>query len=58
LLRVEVTDDGAPGLPQRRAAGNDDENGHGLQLVEALATRWGCRRAGSGTTTTWFELTW
>ncbi|MGH3160039.1 MAG: ATP-binding protein [Streptosporangiaceae bacterium] len=55
-LRVEVTDDGATGLPQRRKAGDDDENGHGLQLVDALATRWGCRRASTGTTTTWFEL--
>jgi anti-sigma regulatory factor (Ser/Thr protein kinase) len=57
-LRIEVTDDGAPSLPQRREAGDDDENGYGLQLVDVLATRWGCRRTGAGTTTTWFELAW
>lgn len=57
LVRVEVTDDGAPGLPVMRTAGDADESGHGLHLVNALAARWGCRRDDSGTTTTWFELT-
>lgn len=56
LVRVEVTDDGAPGLPACRAEGRDDESGYGLRLVGALAARWGWRGDGAGTTTTWFEV--
>jgi serine/threonine-protein kinase RsbW len=57
LVRVEVTDDGAPNLPVMRTTSEADESGHGLHLVDALAAHWGCRRDDSGTTTTWFELT-
>jgi serine/threonine-protein kinase RsbW len=57
LVRVEVTDAGAPGLPVMRTVSDADESGHGLHLVDTLATRWGCHRDASGTTTTWFELT-
>ncbi|MFI9327556.1 ATP-binding protein [Kitasatospora sp. NPDC052868] len=39
-LRVEVTD-ANPALPDPRQAGPEDENGRGLELVEALATAWG-----------------
>jgi anti-sigma regulatory factor (Ser/Thr protein kinase) len=56
LLRVEVADDGARGLPTRRTAGPEDESGYGLQLVDVLATRWGYCRESGGATTTWFEI--
>lgn len=55
-VRAEVTDDGAATMPAVRPAGADDEEGRGLQLVSALASAWGCGRAGQRTTT-WFELT-
>lgn len=42
-LRVCVSDPGR-GLPTRRAGGLDDEHGHGLVLVDALADRWGVAR--------------
>jgi anti-sigma regulatory factor (Ser/Thr protein kinase) len=57
LVRVEVTDDGAPGLPSPRPAGECDENGYGLRLVDMLAARWGCDGHEGGATTTWFEIT-
>jgi anti-sigma regulatory factor (Ser/Thr protein kinase) len=57
LVRVEVTDDGSDDLPAQRLHGHDDESGYGLQLVDTLAFRWGCRRDGSGATTTWFVIT-
>jgi anti-sigma regulatory factor (Ser/Thr protein kinase) len=53
-VRVEVTDRAGPGVPELRAAGRDAEGGRGLQLVEGLAARWGCRRRG-GRMVTWFE---
>jgi hypothetical protein len=34
--------------PHRRRAADDDEHGRGLQIVEALADRWGSRATGSG----------
>jgi anti-sigma regulatory factor (Ser/Thr protein kinase) len=55
-LRIEVTDDGAPGVPALRVPGSDDEAGRGLELVDALAARWESRRDGAGKTTTWAEL--
>ena len=54
-VRVEVTDRAGPGTPELRPADRDAEGGRGLQLVTALATRWGWRRRG-GRTVTWFEL--
>lgn len=54
-IRIEVTDRSGPGVPQLRPAGCDAESGRGLQLVAALAARWGWRRRG-GRTVTWFEL--
>jgi anti-sigma regulatory factor (Ser/Thr protein kinase) len=56
-LRIEVTDDGAPDFPALRPAGDDDETGRGLELVDALAARWESRRDSAGKTTTWAELT-
>ncbi|MFC4030267.1 ATP-binding protein [Streptomyces polygonati] len=55
--------DGTPyvPLPPVTPAGEDDENGRGLFLVEALAARWGHRCAGSEPsdgTAVWAELPW
>jgi serine/threonine-protein kinase RsbW len=55
VLRVEVTDHGGPGVPLPHLAGGDAEGGRGLELVAALAARWGWWRCG-GRTVTWFEL--
>ena len=55
VVRVEVTDRAGPGTPKLRPAGHDAEGGRGLQLVAALAVRWGTRRRG-GRIMTWFEL--
>jgi len=55
VVRVEVTDRAGPGKPELRPAGRDAEGGRGLQLVAALAARWGTRRRG-GRRVTWFEL--
>ena len=54
VVRVEVTDRAGPGTPGLRPAGHDAEGGRGLQLVAALAARWGTRRRG-GRLVTWFE---
>jgi anti-sigma regulatory factor (Ser/Thr protein kinase) len=57
MVRVEVTDRAGPGTPELRPAGRDAESGRGLQLVAALAARWGTRRRG-GRMTTWFVLSY
>jgi anti-sigma regulatory factor (Ser/Thr protein kinase) len=55
-LRAEVWDE-APGVPARRATGEDDESGRGLDLVvDALATDWGWFPAQSGKCV-WAEFT-
>jgi hypothetical protein len=41
-LYIEVTD-GARYRPHRRVARETDENGRGLELLEALSRRWGVR---------------
>jgi anti-sigma regulatory factor (Ser/Thr protein kinase) len=55
-VRVEVTDDGADGLPALRPVGACDPGGRGLHLVDALAAAWNCSRDPAGTTTTWAEV--
>lgn len=55
IVRVEVTDRAGPGTPELHLADRDAEGGRGLQLVAALAARWGWRRRG-GRTVTWFEV--
>ena len=55
MVRVEVTDRAWAGTPELRPAGRDAEGDRGLQLVAALAVRWGSRRRG-GRMVTWFEL--
>ena len=57
IVRVEVTDRAGPGTPELRPADRDAEGGRGLQLVAALAARWGTRRRG-GRMTTWFVLSY
>ncbi|MFJ8855052.1 ATP-binding protein [Streptomyces sp. NPDC102437] len=56
LLRLEVSDAGE-GRPRMQRPGALDTAGRGLQLVDALAERWGVdeRRAGIGKTV-WAEL--
>jgi PAS domain S-box-containing protein len=44
---LEVTD-GASFVPRTRRATPDDEHGRGLQIVSALADRWGTRVTGTG----------
>ena len=55
-VRVEVTDDGADGLPALRPVQACDVGGRGLHLVDALAAAWNCCRGPAGTTTTWAEV--
>ena len=55
MVRVEVTDRAGPDMPKLRPVSHDTEGGRGLQLVAALAVRWGTRRRG-GRMVTWFEL--
>jgi hypothetical protein len=56
-LTRPVTDNGGRDLPVRRASGQVEESGHGLQLVDALAAQWGYARNDAGATITWFEIT-
>jgi Histidine kinase-like ATPase domain len=49
--------DQAPGFPVPRRAGSGDENGRGLQLVNALTRgRWGWQPVGSQSKIVWAEL--
>jgi anti-sigma regulatory factor (Ser/Thr protein kinase) len=54
-LNVEVSDDGGPARLRRRVHHVRSERGRGLQLVQALASRWGVREDLAGRTI-WFEL--
>jgi DNA-binding NarL/FixJ family response regulator len=54
LLRVEVADDD-PRMPMRRVAGVEDTSGRGIEMLEALAARWGSEPRGAGKVV-WFEL--
>jgi hypothetical protein len=51
---VEVCDEGSEDVPHEESPELLDTSGRGLQLVDALATRWGTRR--NETTCVWFEL--
>ena len=42
-------------LPRIRTAGENDEGGRGLYLVDQLATRWGSRPTDDGKAV-WFEM--
>lgn len=54
VLRVEVRDAGT-GLPQIRPFDPNAARGRGLQVINALAQRWGCDRDDSGKTI-WVDL--
>jgi serine/threonine-protein kinase RsbW len=54
-LHVEVSDDGGPARLRRRVHHDHPERGRGLQLVRAMASRWGVREDPAGRTI-WFEL--
>jgi anti-sigma regulatory factor (Ser/Thr protein kinase) len=54
-LRVEVRDLGGPGHPRRCQHGLESRGRRGLELVEALASRWGVGRHPRGRVV-WFEL--
>jgi len=54
MVRVEVRDSGG-GRVQRRALDPAGADGRGLNIVDALATRWGSATSESGTLV-WFEL--
>ncbi|WP_413774973.1 ATP-binding protein [Actinocorallia sp. A-T 12471] len=55
-LRVEVYDEGG-GVPSRRTASDEDEDGRGLFLLDALAHAWGHDPGPDGRgTVVWFEL--
>jgi anti-sigma regulatory factor (Ser/Thr protein kinase) len=54
-LRVEVFDESFE-LPVMQPAASERVSGRGLQLVDAIATRWGARRQLDGKVV-WFELT-
>ena len=53
-LRVEVSDDGGPARLRRRIGAVRSAGGRGLELVRALASRWGC--ASSAGRTIGFEV--
>jgi two-component sensor histidine kinase len=53
-LRVEVCNPDSYGTPALRAADLGGGGGIGLNLVDALASRWGVRRGAN--TAVWFEL--
>ncbi len=50
FVKIEVTDPSAD-IPEPRQAGDVDEGGRGLMIVDALAESWGCRPHGGGKTT-------
>jgi anti-sigma regulatory factor (Ser/Thr protein kinase) len=52
-LRVEVVDDGGPWNPRR---GLSDQGGHGLLIVDRLASCWGIEVHGKAGRTVWFEM--
>jgi anti-sigma regulatory factor (Ser/Thr protein kinase) len=54
-VRTEVTDAGPGFDPAEMESLSSDRTGWGLFLVESLATRWGVRRNGDGTSV-WFEV--
>ncbi|MFB4302914.1 ATP-binding protein [Actinomadura sp. NTSP31] len=55
VLRAEVTDDGANGARPVVRTVPEGESGRGLHIVGALASRWGYRPEGAGTTV-WAEF--
>lgn len=53
---VAVRDRGSATIPRPRGAADDEVGGRGLDLVNALAARWGFHRDETGGTVVWFKL--
>ena len=53
-VRIEVEDEGR-GRPVQRPATQDDVDGRGLEIVDALATDWGTERRATHKVV-WFEI--
>ncbi|KOU01377.1 serine/threonine protein phosphatase [Streptomyces sp. NRRL F-2295] len=47
-VRVGIVDEEPSRLPELSQAGDEDESGRGLFLVEAVADRWGCDLQSAG----------
>jgi anti-sigma regulatory factor (Ser/Thr protein kinase) len=54
VLRIEVEDGGTSGAVIRRTPNRDGGGGFGLNIIDALALRWGVERAGG--TLVWVEV--
>jgi serine/threonine-protein kinase RsbW len=54
VLRIEVEDRGTSGAVLRRTPNRDRGGGFGLNIIDALALRWGVKRVGG--TLVWVEL--
>jgi serine/threonine-protein kinase RsbW len=54
VLRIEVEDGGTRGAVVRREPNRDRGGGFGLNIIDALALRWGVERADG--TLVWVEL--
>jgi serine/threonine-protein kinase RsbW len=54
VLRIEVEDGGTSGAVVRREPNRDRGGGFGLNIIDALALRWGVKRAGG--TLVWVEF--
>jgi anti-sigma regulatory factor (Ser/Thr protein kinase) len=54
ILRIEVEDGGRNGAVVRRTPNRDHGGGFGLNIIDALAVRWGVERGGG--TMVWAEL--
>ena len=54
VLRIEVEDGGTSGAIVRREPNRDSSGGFGLNIIDALALRWGVERANS--TLFWVEF--
>ena len=54
-IRIEAWDDDPSGAPRPQHAPPSADHGRGMDLIDALAVRWGCER-GAGEKQIWFEL--
>jgi anti-sigma regulatory factor (Ser/Thr protein kinase) len=55
LIRVDVRDDGAFGIPHTRSGDPDAEDGRGFQIINQIARRWGFTREPGGSCC-WAEI--
>lgn len=57
VIRVEVTDDSL-GRPMLRHPPADSTSGRGMEIIDALAARWGVDDQPAGGKSVWFEVVW